>query len=102
MRASSTSSSTRKMSSRKPPDMDGGSGSTWTAPPEGRSDGCWRSRAAITAAATLTGDIDKALYWFRNEPIADYGQKTAAELVAEGRLEAVFAYLRDLANGANG
>lgn len=57
---------------------------------------------AITAAATLTGDIDKALYWFRNEPIADYGHKTAAELVAEGHLEAVLAYLRDLANGANG
>jgi hypothetical protein len=57
---------------------------------------------AITAAVALTGDIDKALYWFRNEPIADYGHKTAAELVAEGHLEAVLAYLRDLANGANG
>lgn len=57
---------------------------------------------AITAAATLTGDIDKALYWFRNEPIADYGHRTAAELVAEGHLEAVLAYLRDLGNGANG
>lgn len=57
---------------------------------------------AITAAAALTGDIDKALYWFRNEPITDYGHKTAAELVAEGHLEGVLAYLRDLANGANG
>jgi len=57
---------------------------------------------AITAAAALTGDIDKAVYWFRNEPIADYGHKTAAELVAEGHLEAVLAYLRDLENGANG
>lgn len=57
---------------------------------------------AISAAAAVTGDIDKALYWYRNEPIGDYGYKTAAELVAEGHLEAVLAYLRDLENGANG
>jgi len=56
----------------------------------------------ITSAAELTGDIDKALYWFRNEPIADYRGKTAAELVAEGHTEAVLAYLDDLKNGATG
>lgn len=56
----------------------------------------------ITAAATLTGDIDKAIYWFRNEPITDYDHKTAAELVAQGHNEAVLAYLRDLENGARG
>lgn len=56
----------------------------------------------ITAAATLTGDMQKALYWFRNEPIADYDHKTAAELVAGGHADAVLAYLRDLGNGANG
>ncbi len=54
----------------------------------------------ITAAATLSGDIDKAIYWFRNEPIADYDHKTAAELVAQGHSEAVLAYLCDLENGA--
>ena len=56
----------------------------------------------ITVAASLTGDINKAIYWFRNEPIADYDHKTAAELVAEGQLEAVLSYLRDLENGACG
>jgi hypothetical protein len=56
----------------------------------------------ITAAATLSGDIDKAIYWFRNEPIADYDHKTAAELVAQGHTEAVLAYLCDLENGARG
>jgi len=56
----------------------------------------------ISAAAVLSGDVEKALYWFRNEPIADYGHRTAAELVAEGHVEAVLAYLRDLENGANG
>lgn len=57
---------------------------------------------AILAAAALTGDLEKAIYWFRNEPIGDYRQKTAAELVAEGRLDAVLAYLDDLRRGATG
>ena len=57
---------------------------------------------AITAAVELTDDIDKAIYWFRNEPIADYRYKTAAELVAEDQLAAVLAYLDDLRNGATG
>jgi len=35
----------------------------------------------IAAVATLTDDIEKAIFWFRNEPIGDYGHKTAAELV---------------------
>lgn len=57
---------------------------------------------AIAAAAGLTGDIDKAIYWYRNEPISEYGHKTAAELVAAGHVDAVLDYLRDLENGARG
>jgi hypothetical protein len=57
---------------------------------------------AILAAAALTGDLEQAIYWFRNEPIADYRQKTAAELVGEGQLDAVLAYLDDLRRGATG
>ena len=49
---------------------------------------------AISAATALTGDVDKALYWFLNEPIADYRHRTAAELVAEGHTDAVLTYLR--------
>ena len=56
----------------------------------------------ISAATELTGDVDKAIYWYRNEPIADYDYCTAAELVADGQAEAVLAFLRDLENGARG
>ena len=56
----------------------------------------------ISAAAALTGDVSKAIFWYRNEPIADYDHKTAAELVAEGHADAVMAHLRDLENGASG
>lgn len=57
---------------------------------------------AIAAAATLTGDIHKATDWFHNAPIPDYHCRTAAELVAEGHLAAVLAYLEDLEAGAIG
>lgn len=56
----------------------------------------------LSGAKALTGDISKAIDWYRSEPLADYGQKTAAELVSEGQVEAVMAHLRDLENGANG
>lgn len=54
----------------------------------------------ISATAALTGDVSTAIFWYRNEPIADYDHKTAAELVAEGHTDAVMAHLRDLENGA--
>lgn len=57
---------------------------------------------AIVAATAVTGDIETAVFWFRNEPIADYRHKTAAELVAEGHLDAVLTYLEDLRHGASG
>ena len=56
----------------------------------------------IASAAELTGDVEKALYWFRNERIADYRGRTAADLVAEGHAGAVLAYLDDLRNGTTG
>lgn len=56
----------------------------------------------IAAAAELTGDVNRALRWFKNEPLADYRHRTAAELVADGHLGAVLAHLGDLGNGANG
>lgn len=57
---------------------------------------------AVSAAADLTGDLAAARYWFLNEPIADYRYKTAAELVATGRVDAVLSYIEDLRHGASG
>jgi hypothetical protein len=55
----------------------------------------------ITAAAPLTGDLSKALFRLRNETIADDDRMTAAELVAEGQVEAVSSYLREFENGVS-
>lgn len=57
---------------------------------------------AIAAATELTGDVDKAIYWYRNEPIADYGHRTPAELVADGQVDAVLTFIRDIENGPRG
>ena len=56
----------------------------------------------IASAVELTGDVEKALYWFRNEPIADYRHQTALDLVSRGQAEAVLTHLEDLKNGAAG
>jgi hypothetical protein len=72
-------------------------------PSSERLQGRMREMIKATSAATeSTGDLAKAIYWYRNEPIADYGHRTAAELVADGEIEAVLAYIRDLENGARG
>jgi len=56
----------------------------------------------LSAATPIAGEVSTAIYWYLNEPIADYGHKTAHTLVGEGQSEAVLAYLMDLSNGANG
>lgn len=50
----------------------------------------------ISDATDHTGDADKAVHWDRNELVAKYGHRTAAELIAVGRIEAALAFLRDL------
>lgn len=56
----------------------------------------------LQAAADLRGDVDEALFWFKNHPIRDFDRKTADRLVAEGKAEAVLRYLRSLEAGATG
>jgi uncharacterized protein (DUF2384 family) len=56
----------------------------------------------IMAATDLTGDTDRAIYWFRNEPIVTLKRQTAAELVAAGHADAVMLHLAEIVDGANG
>lgn len=56
----------------------------------------------LQAAADLRGNVDEALFWFRNHPLRDFDRKTADRLVAEGKTEAVLRYLRSLESGATG
>jgi hypothetical protein len=56
----------------------------------------------IRAATDVSGDVSKALFWYRNEPLPVFGYKTAEQLVSEGRTEDVLRYVASLEAGAAG
>lgn len=53
----------------------------------------------LAAAEELTGDADRAIIWFRHQPIPGHGGRTALELVEAGHADAVVAHLEDLRDG---
>ena len=56
----------------------------------------------IKAATDLTGDLNRALFWYRTEPLAVFGYKTAERLASEGRTDDVLRYISSLEAGAAG
>ena len=56
----------------------------------------------IRAAADLSGDLERALFWYRNEPLQPFGYRTAEQLVSDGRSEDVLRYVASLEAGAAG
>ena len=56
----------------------------------------------LTAATELVGGAAEAEFWFRNHRIADFNDKTADVLVAEGRAEDVLRYIEMLSTGSAG
>jgi hypothetical protein len=56
----------------------------------------------IRAATDLSGDLNKALFWYRNEPLAVFGYKTPERLVSEGRTDDLLQYVTSLEAGAAG
>ncbi|MGB7991998.1 MAG: hypothetical protein WCF44_21550 [Candidatus Methylophosphatis roskildensis] len=56
----------------------------------------------IKAATDLNGDLNKALFWYRNEPLSVFGYKTAERLVSEGRTDDLLRYIASIEVGAAG
>ncbi len=56
----------------------------------------------LSAAYALTGDMDRAIFWFRNHPIADFNHYTPMQLVEQGKVQAVVDYVESLSAGAAG
>ncbi len=56
----------------------------------------------IKAAFSLSGDMAKALTWYRNDGIESFGYKTAEELVSDGRTDDILRYMASLQAGAAG
>ena len=62
-----------------------------------------RSALRVLKAATdVSGDVNRALFWYRNEPLSEFGYKSAEQLVSDGRTEDVLRYLGAVEAGAAG
>lgn len=53
----------------------------------------------INRVAEWSGGVGRAFAWFRSQPLPSFGDKTAEDLVKEGRAEAVKTYLARIADG---
>ncbi|MFJ1214924.1 DUF2384 domain-containing protein [Burkholderia pyrrocinia] len=56
----------------------------------------------IRAATDISGDVQRALYWYRNEPLRIFDYQTAEQLVSEGRVDDLLRYIVSLEAGAAG
>jgi hypothetical protein len=56
----------------------------------------------IKAATDLNGNLHRALFWYRNEPLSAFGYRTPEQLVSEGRTDDLLRYVASLEAGAAG
>ena len=61
-----------------------------------------QSVRVIRAGADISGDMARAVAWYRNEPLPPFAYKTAETLVGEGRADDVIRYITSLEAGAAG
>jgi hypothetical protein len=60
------------------------------------------SLRVIRAAVDVAGSVEKAIFWFKNNPIPTFNYKTAQDLVSEGRTDDLIRYAQSLRAGFNG
>lgn len=53
----------------------------------------------LYAIRRWTGDTDAAFEWFSERPLPSFGGQTAADLVRDGRMDAVKAYVERVGAG---
>ena len=53
----------------------------------------------INRVTGWSGSVGRAFAWFRSQPLVSFGDKTAEDLVKEGRTQAVKDYLSRIAEG---
>ena len=53
----------------------------------------------LTLAKEMAGDEQRAVIWFKHQPIPGWAGKTAYDLVQEGRADQVLAYLEAVKSG---
>lgn len=48
------------------------------------------------------GDLERAVYWYKAVPLVELGGGTAEQFVADGKVDGVRCYIRNLSAGASG
>jgi uncharacterized protein (DUF2384 family) len=56
----------------------------------------------MRAAADMAGSVEKAIFWFKNNPLPPFDYKTPQDLVSEGRTEDLIRYIQSLQAGFAG
>ncbi len=56
----------------------------------------------LSSALEVTRDRDRAIYWYRNTPIPEFNHRTAEQLVADRKTDAVLSYLTSISGGSSG
>jgi hypothetical protein len=56
----------------------------------------------MRAAVDIAGSVEKAIFWFKNNPLPTFDYKTPQDLVSEGRTEALIRYIQSLQAGFTG
>jgi len=56
----------------------------------------------IRAAVDIAGSVEKAIFWFKNNPLPTFDYKTPQDLVSERRTEALIRYIQSLQAGFAG
>lgn len=56
----------------------------------------------LSMAADMAGNTDKAVIWFRHQPVPPFGAKRPIDMVKEGKAKNVIEWLLALEDGAYG
>ena len=73
------------------------------APTNARLQGFMREALQVLSAALdVARDRERAIYWYRNSPIPEFQHRTAEQLVADRKTDAVLTYLSSLSSGSTG
>jgi uncharacterized protein (DUF2384 family) len=60
------------------------------------------SLRVIRAALDVAGTVEKAVYWFKNNPLPAFDYMTPQDLVSEGRTDVLVRYVQSLQAGFAG
>lgn len=60
------------------------------------------SLRVLRASTDVFGSVEKAIFWFKNNPLPAFDYKTPQDVVSEGHTEALIRYVRSLHVGFSG